>query len=117
MNRTNILFCIAILFLPSLVLSQTINRLDGSTISSDKLTDAINDLTRKARVTGLAVAVFNANKPVYQKAFGYANAEKHMPLKMSSEIYGASLSKAVFSVMIMKLVEEGVLNLDTPLQH
>jgi CubicO group peptidase (beta-lactamase class C family) len=31
--------------------------------------------------------------------------------------HSASLSKAVFSVLIMKLVEHGVLDLDTPLQE
>jgi CubicO group peptidase (beta-lactamase class C family) len=31
-------------------------------------------------------------------------------------MYGASLSKAVFTVLVMKLVEQGVLDLDKPLQ-
>jgi serine-type D-Ala-D-Ala carboxypeptidase/endopeptidase len=38
------------------------------------------------------------------------------PLRTDTEIYGASLSKAVFSVLVMKLVEQGVLDLDKSLQ-
>jgi CubicO group peptidase (beta-lactamase class C family) len=69
-----------------------------------------------AQVHGLAVAVFNQNQPVYQKTFGYKNTVTKEPLTPTTNIYGASLSKAVFAVLVMKLVEEGKLDLDKPLQ-
>lgn len=70
-----------------------------------------------AAVHGLAVTVFNNNEPVYKKAFGYRRADRGELLNTGSNIYGASLSKAVFAVLVMKLVEEGVLDLDKPLQE
>jgi D-alanyl-D-alanine-carboxypeptidase/D-alanyl-D-alanine-endopeptidase len=97
--------------------SQTIHKVDGSSITSSNLTSAINHLVSQAHVTGMVVAVFNNNAPVYTKAFGYKNADTKEPLEVNSEFYGASLSKAVFSVLIMKLVEEDVLDLDKPLQE
>jgi CubicO group peptidase (beta-lactamase class C family) len=69
------------------------------------------------QVTGLAIAVFNNNKPVYQKTFGYKNAATKEAIKQNTNFYGASLSKAVFAVLVLKLVEEGVLDLDKPLQQ
>ena len=40
------------------------------------VTDAIvTQLMREARVTGLALAVFNANKPVYVRAYGWREAD------------------------------------------
>ena len=95
---------------------QTITRLDDSQISSRQLDDKIAQLMKAASVTGMTVSLFNDGKPVYHKAFGYKNAETKAPLQTSTNFYGASLSKVVFSVLVMKLVEEKIISLDKPLQ-
>jgi CubicO group peptidase (beta-lactamase class C family) len=61
------------------------------------------------------VAVFNDREPVYAKAFGVKRTDTGEPLRPDTVFYGASLSKAVFGVLVMRLVEEGVLALDKPL--
>ena len=61
---------------------------------------------KDASVTGMAVSIFNDNKPVYNKVFGYKSTETKAPLQLNTNFYGASLSKAVFAVLVMKLVEE-----------
>lgn len=93
-----------------------ITRLDGTMISADSLTLKIDQLLTDAKVHGMAISVFNKNTPVYQKIFGYSDYPNKIPLTDSTNIYGASLSKAVFSILVMDLVEEGVINLDTPLE-
>lgn len=93
-----------------------IARLDGTTIDPATLTARIEELTRAADVQGLTVTVFNDAKVAYSRAFGSANLLAREPLRTDTEIYGASLSKAVFGVLVMKLVEQGVLDLDKPLQ-
>ncbi|MEO6932341.1 MAG: serine hydrolase domain-containing protein, partial [Chitinophagaceae bacterium] len=98
------------------VQAQTIIRLDKSTISPASLDTEIEALMTKANVQGLAIAVFNKNKPVFKKTYGYKNLSTREPIRGSTNIYGASLSKSVFAVMVMKLVEEGKLDLDKPLQ-
>ena len=95
---------------------QTIRRLDNSTITAANLDKKITDLMKNAQVHGLAVAVFNNNKVVYKKTFGYKNATLKQRFSEHSNFYGASLSKAVFAVLVLKLVEEGKLDLDKPLQ-
>jgi CubicO group peptidase (beta-lactamase class C family) len=97
-------------------LGQTVTRLDGSRISGAQLDQKIQSLMRAARVPGLAIAVFNGNKAVYQKTFGYKRLDTKEPLRATTNIYGASLSKAVFAVLVMKLAEENVIDLDKPLQ-
>ena len=97
--------------------AQTIKRVDGTSITADSLQKAIQSLMTKAKVAGLELAVFNKNKIVYKKAFGTKNSVTSEALKTSTNMYGASLSKAVFAVLVMKLVEDGVLNLDKPLQE
>ncbi|KAA1243016.1 serine hydrolase [Aquimarina sp. RZ0] len=93
-----------------------ITRLDGTEISKDSLTNKINQLMNDAEVHGMAITVFNAKQPVYKKTFGYKNAPKQLILTDSTNIYGASLSKAVFGLLVMKLVENNVIDLDTPLE-
>jgi hypothetical protein len=44
-----------------------INRLDGSSVGADSLTNIITELARAAKVTGAAVTIFNNNEVVYQK--------------------------------------------------
>ena len=98
-------------------LGQTIRRLDNSSINADQLDKKINQLIKDASVHGLAIGIFNDNKLVYKKTFGYKRFDTKVPLQTNTNIYGASLSKAVFSVLAMKLVEEKIINLDTPLQN
>ncbi len=65
-----------------------------------------------ADVHGMAISIFNQNKVVYKRTFGYKRIDLKEPLETKTNFYGASLSKAVFAVLVMKLVEEGVLDLD-----
>ncbi len=96
--------------------SQHIIRLDESIITNDSLTVKIKQLIKNADVHGMAVTVFGNDRIIYQQTFGYKNYEKQLLLTDSTNLYGASLSKAVFSVLVMKLVEEKVIDLDTPLE-
>ena len=95
--------------------ARVIKRLDGSRIEADELTARIDQLTKKANVHGLAVSIFNDDELAYIKTFGVKNTETGEPLRTDTVFYGASLSKAVFPVLVMQLVEEGVIDLDTPL--
>lgn len=96
--------------------SEYIVRLDGSTISKDSMTLKLNQLKDDANVQGLAVAIFNDNQPVYKNVVGFKDFPKKLQLTDSTNIYGGSLSKAVFSILVMKLVEDKVIDLDTPLE-
>lgn len=95
----------------------TIARLDDSTIDTTALTQQIEALTGAAHVDGLTVTIFNDAERVYSHAFGLADRSTKRPLRTDTELYGASLSKTVFAVLVMKLVEQGVLDLDKPLQQ
>ncbi|WP_152616801.1 serine hydrolase domain-containing protein [Flavihumibacter solisilvae] len=109
-----LLFCFA--GITSTTSAQTITRLDNTKVTAAALDQKIQALMNAANVQGLEIAIFNNNEPVYKKAFGYKRIDTKEPIKTNTNIYGASLSKAVFAVLVMKLVEEGVLDLDKPLQ-
>ena len=99
------------------VSAQTITRLDNSKVTVKELDAKIDQLMKDASVTGMALSIFNNGEPVYHKVFGYKNTQTKDPLQTNTNFYGASLSKAVFSVLVMKLVEEKVIGLDIPLQN
>jgi CubicO group peptidase (beta-lactamase class C family) len=72
----------------------------------------ITDLMRKHAVPGGAVAVMRDGKLVYARGFGYADVENKTPVQPDALFRIASVSKPITGVAIMKLVEEGKLELD-----
>ena len=112
-----IIFILVFICAGTVIISQTIIRLDNSKITVKSLDDKITGLMKEASVTGMAISIFNDNKAVYHQVFGVKNSTTGSPLQTSTNFYGASLSKAVFAVLVMKLVEENIIALDTPLQN
>ena len=92
-----------------------IRRIDDSTIGKTQLDEKIKLLIHEAKVTGLAITIFNDNQIAYQKAFGYSNMETKDTLDVNHVFYGASLSKAVFGYLMAQLVVENKIDLDKPI--
>jgi CubicO group peptidase (beta-lactamase class C family) len=109
-------YFLILVIIPVISFSQTVTRLDDSKISSAELDNKVQQLMKDGNVQGLAITVFNENKPVYKKVFGYKRFDTKERLQTNTNFYGASLSKAVFAVLVMKLVEEKVIELDKPLE-
>lgn len=65
---------------------------------------------------GLAVAVIDNGKVVHVNAYGARNASG-APLEADTIMYAASLTKVVFAYTVMQLVDEGVIDLDTTIDH
>jgi CubicO group peptidase (beta-lactamase class C family) len=63
---------------------------------------------------GLAIATIDRGKVVSVQAFGERNA-KGEPLTPQTIMYGASLTKAVFAYSVLRLVDEGKVDLDKPI--
>ena len=63
------------------------------------------------------VLISKDNHIIYQKSFGYANVEGHKKNTEKSIFSIASLTKSLTAVVVMKLVEDGKLTLDTPISN
>jgi CubicO group peptidase (beta-lactamase class C family) len=75
----------------------------------DQLLDAyVND----GRIAGIVALVLRDGKPVYQKAVGWADKEAGRKMTMDTEFRIASQSKALTSVAILQLMEEGKLTVN-----
>ena len=107
---------ISILLLTAIItFGQNIKRIDGSKIATDSVQRKIEFLMKTANVSGVAVSIFNDNKPVFSRTYGLADVQKNIPFQQSSVMYGASLAKMVFAYIAMQYVQEKVIDLDKPL--
>src|SRR5580693_3747374 len=75
----------------------------------------IPQLLEKADVPGMSIALIRNGDLVWAGAFGVSNANTKKPVTSNTVFEAASLSKPVFAYAVLKLVDEGRLNLDTPL--
>ena len=92
----------------------TIQRPDRSRIEAAQIDATVTRLMESAHVTGVGIAVFHGGRIAYLKAYGMRDTDKGLPLTPDSVMTSASLSKAAFATMVMKLVQEHVLDLDKP---
>lgn len=67
------IFSTTLFLFATLTFGQTIKRIDGTKTSVDSVQQKIEFLMKAANVSGVAVSIFNDNKPVFSKTFGLAN--------------------------------------------
>lgn len=84
-------------------------------VSVEKLKQDIPDLMKSADIPGMSVAMVRNGKMVWSGVFGVMNAGTKQPVTDRTVFEAASLSKPVFAYGVLKLVDEGKLDLDTPL--
>lgn len=109
------IFLVLTTIFSAIAFAQKIKRIDGTEISVDSLQNKIEYLMKAANVSGVAISVFNDNKPIFSKTSGLANVQKNKPLTMASVMYGASFAKMVFAYIAMQFVQEKIIDLDKPL--
>ncbi len=72
----------------------------------------VNDFMARYQVPGLSLAWAKDGELLMARAYGSSSIENNIPLTTEHLFRVASVSKLITSVLIMKLVEEGKLNLD-----
>jgi len=65
---------------------------------------------------GIAIAVSVDGETVWSEGFGYANLEHRVPMLPSVKFRVGSISKSMTAAAVAKLVEEGRLDIDAPVQ-
>ena len=68
---------------------------------------------KRENVQGLALAIIEDGKVGHVAAYGLRNVERNLPLTTDTVMYGASLTKTAFAYLVLQLVDDGRLNLDT----
>jgi CubicO group peptidase (beta-lactamase class C family) len=79
------------------------------------LEELIPTLMSEAGVPGCSIALVKAGELFWRRGFGVKDSPSREPVDNETVFEAASVSKTVFAYRVMKLVEIGVLELDTPL--
>jgi CubicO group peptidase (beta-lactamase class C family) len=77
----------------------------------EKVLDALRD---QLKIPALSCAIVKDQKVVWAKGFGYADLENKIPATEHTSYHLASLTKTFASTILMKLVQDGKVNLDDP---
>ncbi|MEP7273688.1 MAG: serine hydrolase [Acidobacteriota bacterium] len=92
------------------------------TATSGKKSDLVTRLQQKlptlmsdGEVPGLAIAIVENGALIWAKGFGISNTTTKAPVTDDTVFEAASLSKPVFAYAVLKLVDAGKFDLDTPL--
>ncbi len=81
----------------------------GQTDSTDFI---VQRMMKEQKITGLSLAVIKNGKTVVNKGYGLANVEHNVPVTAETVIRLGSVSKQFFTTAILKLMEEGKLDID-----
>lgn len=95
--------------------SSQIKTCNGEQLNTIEFEKKIINAMDSLQVQGMAIAIINNGKIVFNKGFGVTNILSKKKLTNSTFFEAASLSKPVFSIFALKLVKEGKLDLDKPL--
>jgi CubicO group peptidase (beta-lactamase class C family) len=74
---------------------------------------SIEDMLEASDIPALSVAVIKGSELVWAKGYGICDKESKRPVDVHTLFQAASISKPLTALAVMKLVENGVLDLDT----
>ena len=70
---------------------------------------------QETHVPGVSIVIVDDARIAWRRSFGVKDAAANLPVDGETMFEAASMSKAVFAYVVMKLCETGLLDLDTPL--
>ncbi len=79
---------------------------------TEQMDKTISDFLKRYQIKGASVAVTKDGRLVYAKGFGYANEEEGEVVEPGHVFRLASVSKLITAIAVMRLEEEGKLDLD-----
>ncbi|GAB6057250.1 hypothetical protein JCM31598_03670 [Desulfonatronum parangueonense] len=74
-------------------------------------------LMDKWQVYGTAVALVEGGEVVWEEGYGWADMEAWLPALPDTVFQAASISKAVSAAVVLRLAEQGLLDLDEPVSR
>jgi len=82
---------------------------------ADSLTIALSKHAEASKIPGFSVSIVNATGSLYQKGFGMADRSSRTAFTPKTIQNLGSVSKAMVGLALVKTIEEGKLNMDTPI--
>lgn len=92
-----------------------IRKPSGTLVPIQLLDKMLQDAIDSFNIPGMAVAFIDDGKIIHEKTFGYADLAAKKQVDRQTMFETCSMSKPVFAYFVMKMVDKGIINLDTPL--
>ncbi len=97
---------------------------DGSNVKVDKKykksveqgRKLVAELMTKETIPGFSIAVMKDGKLLWSEGFGFADLETRLPVSPKTRFRIGSVSKLLTATAVAKLYEQGLLDLDAPIQ-
>ena len=90
---------------------------DFSTSRLARIDSMVNDLVAQKKIPGAVVYIARHGRVAYHRAFGYRDLDTRDPLRKDDIFRMASQTKAIASLAVMMLWEEGKFGLDDPVSR
>lgn len=81
----------------------------------DTITQELELVAQQDQVPGFGVALVHKDQILYQNGFGYADRSQQIPYTIETIHNIGSMSKTLISFVLLKMVEEGKLRMDDPI--
>ena len=88
---------------------------DGSIIKSAIVDGILQKVADSVKMPGVSLAFISNGKVVYLTQYGYADVERKQKVDQNTIFEACSMSKPVFAYFVMKMADQKVIGLDTPL--
>lgn len=113
-----VLFCLCIVGSVSALASEV--TVDLANMSIDQfaahLDTAVPDVLKASKVEGMAIAVVRNGEIAFSRGYGWQDKSAKLPVETDTVFQMASISKSLAAWGVMKLVQEGKIDLDTPVE-
>jgi len=103
----------------SLIVAAGLSGCAGSRLSDDSIQAFEQDIERlrkEWKIPGMSIAVLHNQEVELARGFGFAGLENKVPATENTPYNLASCTKPIAAVVLMQFVEEGRLDLDSPIE-
>lgn len=94
---------------------RTAQSLHGAPITASRT--AVREMMKEGDVPGVGVAVAVKGRVVWSEGFGLADREKGTPADAKTRFGLGSISKSLTTALAMRLAEQGMLDIDAPVER
>lgn len=115
MKRSRMMIIPIIFLLINLILSAQREIITEQGKRNDIIEREITSLMKQYSIPGLSLAIIRNGQIDYVKGFGVKNINTNDQVNSNTVFPAASLTKPVFSYFVLKLHDEGMIDIDTPL--
>jgi CubicO group peptidase (beta-lactamase class C family) len=109
-------FFLTIIVITAVPIAQAAAPAIDQTTFIEQVEETLPKLMARYNVPGFSIAIIENGDIVYLESFGYADQKNRTPMTPDTIHQVASVSKSLTAWGVMKLVDDGVINLDDPVE-